>query len=332
MDSIDYMLEKYMGQVPGVAALAISNGEKVYNKQFGMANLEHNISLKSNTAFNIASIAKQFTAVGIMMLVEKGILSYGDSIVRYIPELGHYCRAVTLKNMLNNASGIENYYRILERLKIPSLGITNKDVLNVLADENRLLFPPGEKFDYSNSNWVLLAVIIERVTNLSYRDFLTEYIFKPLGMKSSYIFDEGQPIIPNRAYGYKMVDGSMCCDYYDALTTGDGGIFTTIEDLYLWDQALYTDKLISYENMELVFTPGKSNKGMDLEEDYGFGWSIGTYKGIKKLWHSGLDAGYRSLITRFPEKKISVVLLSNSSEFSWGERLKITNMFYDFLI
>jgi CubicO group peptidase (beta-lactamase class C family) len=265
------------------------------------------------------------------MLVEKGIIGCSDSVVGYIPELTHYCRKVTIRNMLNNASGIENYYRIIEKINKPSLGITNSDVLGLLMDENRLLFSPGEKFDYSNSNWVLLAIIIERVSGLSYEKFLNRYIFDPLGMKNSYVFDEKQPVIPNRAYGYKNKDGILYCDYYDAMTTGDGGILTTVDDLFLWDQSLYTDKLISRESMELAFTPGKSNKGTSLGEDYGFGWSIGTYKDAKKLWHSGLDAGFRSLITRFPEKKISVILLSNTSEFIFGERLKITNKLYDLI-
>lgn len=328
---LDSMFEKYAGEVPGVAVLAVRDGIKVYNKQFGLANMEYKIPIKENTAFNIASITKQFTAMGIMILAEDGKLGLNDSIVKYIPEISHYCGNVTIRCMLNNTSGIENYYRILERVNRKSLAITNEDVLNLLFNENSLLFSPGEKFDYSNSNYVLLAVVIERVTGLSYDEFMNKNIFSVLGMKNSFVFDEKQPIISGRAYGYRVKNDIICCDYYDALTTGDGGVFSTTDDLYLWDQALYTDKLVGRGSIELAFTPGKSNKGRRFEEDYGFGWAIGAYNGTIRLWHSGLDAGFRSLITRFPEDRITIVLLSNNSEFLWGERLEITNRLYEML-
>lgn len=331
-DLVDSMLEKYSGEAPGVAVLAVKDGEKAYNRQFGMANMEYKIPVRENTAFSIASITKQFTGMGIMILAERGKLDYMESVVKYLPELSHYCGDVTIRQMMNNSSGIENYYRILGRKSRLSLGVTNNDVLGLLIDENELLFSPGEKFDYSNSNYVLLAMIIERLSGLSYGDFIKQNIFLPLGMKNAYIFDEKQPIIPERAYGYNIENISISCEYFDALTTGDGGIYSSVNDIYLWDQALYTDKLISRESIEAAFTPGRGNNGERLDEDYGFGWSLGTYKGSRRLWHSGLDAGFRSLITRFPEDRLTVVLLSNNSGFSSRERLDITNMLYGSLM
>jgi CubicO group peptidase (beta-lactamase class C family) len=324
-DIIDSISQRYREKVPGISIMAIKSGNIVFSKQFGLANLEYDIPITLSTVFNLASISKQFTAMAIMMLVEEGILGYEKMLTDYLSELS-YCQGVTVRHLLNNTSGIENYYRIIERIDKSVVNVTNKDVYSLLIDQKSLLFEPGSKFDYSNSNWVLLSLLIENLSGLSYSQFIEENIFNRIGMKDAMVFDEMQPIVKNRAYGYRKENNNYYCDYVEALTVGDGGIFATIEDLYIWDQVLYTDKLVSRESIALAFTNGTG----EGEEKYGFGWSIEDYEtGNKKVWHTGLDAGFRSVITRYLDKEFTVIILSNSSQCTWDERKKITNELYE---
>lgn len=196
-------------------------------------------------------------------------------------------------------------------------------------NQNELLFEPQTRFDYSNSNYVLLAMIIERVTRRSYKDYLKESIFEKIGMSDTWIFDEKQPVVFNRAYGYRKEETGYLCDYVDALTIGDGGVFSTMEDLYLWDQVLSTEKLVSLETMELAFMPGKGKDGRTLEENYGFGWSIKEKSGSKIVSHSGLDAGFRSLITRYLPEQFTVIVLSNSADCTGPEKKEITKRLFE---
>ncbi|MBS4537500.1 beta-lactamase family protein [Clostridium sp. D2Q-11] len=316
---------KYHGKTPGISIMAIKDKDIVYNEQFGLANLEYEIPMTTNTVFNIASITKQFTGMAIMILEERGLLKYEDMITDYFLELTNY-QGVKIRHLLNNTSGIENYYRIIDRLGISPSNISNKEVFELLIKEKKLLFEPGSKFDYSNSNWVLLALLIKKITGVSYKEFIEKSIFNKLGMKNSIIFTKKQQIVKNRAYGYRYEYKNIYCDYVESLTVGDGGIFTTIEDLYKWDQALYTEELVSKESIELSFTNGS----VDGEEAYGFGWSIGEDdSGTRKIWHTGLDAGFRSVITRYLDSKFTVIILSNSSACSWDERKGITNELYN---
>lgn len=325
IDDLNEMLkEKYNSQKPGISVIGIKSGDIVYNEQFGLANMEYEIPITEDTVFSIASITKQFTGMGIMILQERNLLEYDEKLTEFFPKLYNY-KGVTIRHLLNNCSGIENYYSIIDRLGISAVNIDNKKVYEILLKEEGLLFKPGSKFDYSNSNWVLLAMIIERVSGVSYDKFMQENIFNVIGMKNSIVFTEKQPIVKNRAYGYGIKNEYIYCDYVEALTVGDGGILTTIGDLYKWDQALYTNRLVSKESVTLSFTNG-STEG---EEKYGFGWSIGEDElGNIKVWHTGFDAGFRSVITRYVDDKFTVVILSNSSQCSWEERKKITENLY----
>ncbi|XMB86386.1 serine hydrolase domain-containing protein [Mycoplasmatota bacterium WC44] len=323
LKEVDELLKKYDSIGPGIAIMAIKNGDIKYRRELGLACIEHNIKVNSNTAFNIASITKQFTGFAIMLLSQNNLLNYDDLLISYLPELKHYSD-VTIRNLLNNTSGIENYYDILSRKRISPYLITNSEVLDLLI-ESKLLFTPGTMFDYSNSNYVLLSIIVERVSKRSFIQYIKEEIFVRLGMNNSYILDENQSVIPNRAYGYKK-DESFICDDLEALTVGDGGIYSTLDDLYLWAEALNGGRLITKGNLQLAFTPALGKNGEKLEEDYGFGWSIDF--DTSKVWHTGLYGGFRSVITRYTLDGFTVLILSNSSECSWEERKSITSKLY----
>lgn len=328
---IDKLIDKYAGKQPGVAAAAIKDSEVIYKRTVGLANLEYDIPIKEDTAFNLASVSKPITAMGIMILQEKGEIKYNDRIVDYFPELTHYCSDVTIQHLLNHTSGIINYYEILNRLNIQDINFTNNKCYDLLMKESNLLFKPGDKFDYSNSNYVLLALLIERVTSQAFDKFIYENIFKTLGMNNSLVFDERQPIVKNRAFGYGKKEGLFYCNYIGALTTGDGCVFSTIEDMIKFEKALYSDIIVSKQVLEEVLKSAKLNNGEDA--GYAFGWETHrSTKTLKRLHHSGADNGCRSLITTFPDHRLTVILLSNYDGFTWEDRLNITDEFVKIII
>lgn len=317
--------KKYKDKTPGISVMAIDKGSIVYNEQFGLANLEYDIPMTEDTVFNLASVSKQMTAVAIMQLIEIGLLEYDKSIVEYLPKLQNYSK-VTIRQLLNNCSGIEDYFVFTKRIGKSPLNMTNEDVYELLATQEGLIFEPESRFDYSNSNWVLLAILMETVTGMTFSKYMRDNIFSKLEMQNTIVFDEKQPIVKNRAYGYRLFEDKYYCNYTEAFTTGDGGIFSTLEDLYKWDQALYTDMLVKNDSLALAFTNGIKN----AEEQYGFGWYIGEDdKGGLMIWHPGMEAGFKNLITRFIDREFTVIILSNLTQCTWDERKEITAKLYE---
>lgn len=206
------------------------------------------------------------------------------------------------------------------------INFTNKEFYGFLVKESKLLFRPGDRFDYSNSNYVLLALLIEKLTSQSLNKFIYENIFKPLGMNNSLIFDERQPIVKNRAFGYSGKESSFYCNYIGSLTTGDGCVFSTIEDMIKFEKTLYSDIIVSKQALKEGFTSAKLNNGENA--GYAFGWETHrSTKKLKRLHHSGSDNGCRSLMTIFPDHGLTVILLSNYDNFTWEDRLNITDEF-----
>ena len=200
-----------------------------------------------------------------MILEEKGKLSYDDKLSDYFPEFPEYAKNITIHHLLTHTSGIFDYFKKRQYRN----NLTNDDVLKFLTKQSETDFEPGTEFSYSNSGYVLLSLIIERVTKIPYHKFLKENIFVPLGMENTLVFDESKPEVPNRAVGYKS-NGKL--NDYKILTTGDGGIYSTIEDLFLWDQALYTNKIVSKETLKSGYKPVKLTNGE--KKNYGYGWGL----------------------------------------------------------
>lgn len=323
LNEIDEILSKYDGERPGVAVIAKKDDEIVYRKNVGLANLEYSIPITSSTVFNLASVSKPITAMGIMILKEKGILTYDTEIISYFPELKHYCKGVTIRHLLGHTSGIINYYRILDRFGMTDLHFTNRKCFELLIKEKELLFSPGKKWDYSNSNFVLLTMIIEMVSKQTLNDFLSENIFKPLGMENAIVFNENQPIIKNRAYGYGTNEDKFYCDYIGSLTTGDGCIFASVEDLAAFEKALYSEKIVSKKSIEEAFTPG-------IDSEFGLGWE--TWKStpdLKQIHHSGEDHGIKCFFITFPDHKLTIILLANFNEFTGKDMGYIADRFVE---
>ncbi|MCB0282438.1 MAG: serine hydrolase [Calditrichaeota bacterium] len=309
---IDDLLKNYQGQVPGASLIIIKEGKILLKKGYGLANLEHKSPVESNSTFRLASVTKQFTAMCIMILEEQGKLSYDTKLTDIFPDFPEYGNQITIENILRHTSGLIDYESLLPDTMQGQ--VLDKDVLQLMKEQDSTYFEPGLKYQYSNTGYAVLAMIIEKLSGISFADFLKQNIFGPLAMDNSVAFVKGVSEVPHRSYGYAVSDSGFV--FRDQSSTsavlGDGGIYTNVEDMFKWDQALYTDKLVSFSSLERAWTPGNPPETPD--NTYGYGWRIDTYKGHKRIHHNGSTCGFRNCIQRFPDDKLTLVLLTNRDE------------------
>jgi len=289
------------GQFSG-SILVAEHGRIIFEHGFGKSDMKRNVAFTPDTPVYLASLTKQFTAMAIMMLAERHQLSYSDPLAKYFPEFPSYAAKITIRNLLNHTSGVPDYVALgLERS-----GLTNKDVLGALVRQESPRFSAGAKFEYSNSNYILLALIVEKVSGQAYRLFLKRNIFAPLGMKNTFVYDQPRPESAGRARGYNRFGNDSD---YDLLTYGEGGIYSSVDDLFKWDQALYTEKLVKQSALDEAFTRPKLNDGSSV--NYGFGWSIAEYNGETIFAHAGRYGGFNTYIKRFPKERTTIIFLTN---------------------
>ncbi len=304
--------------------LVAENGDVIFQKSFGLANEETKEELNIETAFELASVTKQFTAMGIVQLQKDGKLSYDDSISKYIPELSNY-EGITVLNLLEHTGGLPDYMTIMEKNWDKSKFATNESVIKLFQElQPEKDFEPGEKFRYSNTGYLLLGTIIERVSGKSFEDYLTEKIFKPLEMDNTFIYRRRyQPKeIKNYANGYmysdslkrKILPDEKGKDFYyvylDGIV-GDGMVNSTLQDLFKWDRALYNNSLVTDEDKKLIFSSHQTKDGK--ETGYGFGWFVKQDSLYGKVVsHSGGWAGYTTFIERQIDNDKTIILLQNN--------------------
>ena len=297
---------------PGASLLVIHRGKVVLAKGYGLANVEENIPCGTNTNFRLASVTKQFTAMAVMILAERKQLSLDERLKNFFPEFPAYGHAITLRQLLNHTSGLIDYEDVIAKgTQIPVL---DRDVLRLLLQQDKTYFPPGTKYRYSNSAYALLALIVEARSGHTFARFLQENIFRPLKMTRTLAYEPGSSVVPHRAYGYSPAAGGFkrTDQSLTSSVLGDGGVYSSVADLYQWDQALYTGKLVSRKMLELAFTAGPATDHPGT--GYGFGWYIGQYRGLRKIWHSGNTLGFTTRIARFPDKQFTVIILTNRNE------------------
>ncbi|MBS3817884.1 serine hydrolase [bacterium] len=300
---------------PGCALAVIHHGKIIYKQGYGMANLELDVPITPHSLFYIGSCSKQFVAMCIALLENRGKLTLDDPIQKYIPEIPEYNHRITIHHLIHHTSGLRDYLSLLNIAGIPFGYYHEADVLDLCSRQKELNFTPGEKYMYSNSGYFLLSMIIERVSGQSLREFARKNIFDPLGMNHSHFHDDYTRIIENRASGYFPAGKGKYKNFISKFDcVGSGGLFTTVEDLFLWDQNFYHHQVGGKEVMDLMHTRGTLNNGEKL--DYAFGLKIGQYKGLKTVSHGGALGGYRSAMVRFPENEFSVICLSNLSTFN----------------
>lgn len=314
-DSIEKIVCHYCkGDGPGMSLLVGKNGRILYENGFGLADLETGRHITPDTAFIIASVTKQFTAMAVMMLKQKGLLSYDEPISRFFPYFPPYKDKVTVRHLMTHTSGIREYFSEGFVLKIPETfkKISRQAVIDAVRELGPLEFEPGTRFSYCNSGYVMLGAIIEMVSGMTFADFLKDNIFKPCGMTSTTAIISPQQKIEKLASGYRICDdGTYVKTPYDMAAIGwaDGNISSTAEDLFKWHNMLYTNELISRDTLNEAFTPYILKDGNST--GYGFGWFIGRRKGIKEIWHTGGTIGYTSKFSRFVDGDIAVIMLTN---------------------
>ncbi|MDA2913818.1 beta-lactamase family protein [Acidobacteriia bacterium AH_259_A11_L15] len=298
---------------PGCVCAVMRDGEVVYSRAFGMANLELDVPLTPQSVFYIGGIAKQFTAASIALLALRGQLSLDDDIRTYVPELADFSETITIRHLVHHTSGLRNLWD-LERLS----GRTGRDydsnarVLAVLSRQRTLNFRPGENYLYSNSAYIVLAEIVERVSGTSLREFAAENIFGPLGMANTQFGDDSRTIVKHRvqSYGPRAQGGlQRYVNYHDDV--GAGGLLSTVEDLLRWDRNFDAMTVGGSDFIELLLTRGTLNSGDTL--NYAFGFWHREYRGLKTVYHSGGWRGFRGRLVRFPEQRVSVAVLCNST-------------------
>ena len=308
--AIDALMQRYEGEAPGASLLVLKDGAAVVARGYGRADLARDIEAGPATAYRLASVSKQFTAAAILLLAQDGSLSIDDLARKWLPSLPEAAAAITLRQLLAHTSGLVDYEDLMQE---PYDGqIRDAGVLALLEKENRLYFAPGSAYRYSNSGYALLALVVERASGMAYQDFLRSRIFQPLGMHGSLAYVAGGPEVPHRAFGHSEVDGrwQRTDQSSTSAVLGDGGIYSSIDDLARWDAALYDDRLLSDASRTLAFAPHAKVVGEGFDAHYGFGWRITG----DTLWHSGETIGFRNVIVRWPAQRLTVVLLSNRND------------------
>lgn len=303
-EQIDQTIRQYYdsGKFDGTVLVADSMGV-IYENAFGMANRDKKIPLTPESMFYLASVSKQFTATAILLLVQQGKIRLEDKIRRYFPELPEIYESITVKQLLTHTSGIPDYYEIME----PQPGFTNQDVLDVLKGIRKLDFQPGDQYHYSNSGYVLLSTLTNRASGETFAGFLKKQAFGKAGLRNTIVFDKQATPVENRAIGYGP--DSTLTDYHFR-TTGAGGIFSNAEDLYRWDRALSSYKILDKRIQDLAYQPVKLNN--DSTVYYGYGWAIDP-EDPYHVYHAGELEGFRTFFDRHMDNEITVILLSNNS-------------------
>ncbi len=324
---------------PGFAALIRIGGRTAYTRTEGVTDLHAKTKIDAHTNFRLASFTKQFTAMAIMLLVHDGKLRYEETLTEIFPDYPAYGKTITVRNLLNHTSGLPDYEDLMDAVEktkgpiwSPQKQIQDAEVLELLEKENAGKFAPGTGWSYSNSGYVVLGLIVAKVSGQPYGKFLHERIFAPLKMNHTIVYQEGKNEVTNRAYGHSK-EGNVLRETDQSSTSatlGDGGVYSNLEDLAKWDDALRNHTLLSEKEFQSPLTPVKLNDGsqphwpLEPNDDnlhpgkpvsYGFGWFLDPYEGHQRMWHTGSTVGFRTVIERFTEAGgLTVIILSNRTD------------------
>jgi len=325
-EQIDALFKMVKPDTPGAAVLVLQDGRTVFERGYGVTDLRTKSRIDEQTNFRLASLTKQFTAMSIMLLVHDGKLRYDETLTEVFPEFPAYGKKISIRQLLNHTSGLLDYEDIMAKQygdtpddQIPQ--ISDAGVLALMEKASSAQFPPGSKWQYSNSGYCVLARVVEKVSGEKFGDFLAERIFAPLKMPSTLAYEKGVNEVPHRAYGhtpdgasFRQTDQSST-----SATLGDGGVYTSLTDLARWDKALAQHTLLSEKEMQPALTAvhpsgGAEENGQPVS--YGFGWFLNPYKGHQRMWHYGETIGFRTSIQRFPKDHLTVVVLSNRADMN----------------
>jgi CubicO group peptidase (beta-lactamase class C family) len=310
---------------PGAAVLVVKDGDVVFARGYGVADLRTKRRIDSRTNFRLASVSKQFTAAAVMLLVRDGRLRYEDRLTDIIPDFPEYGRAVTIRHLLNHTSGLPDYEELMPPadpgLPVPEVQIKDGGVLELLKSRRSGKFGPGEKWAYSNSGYVLLGLIVEKVSGRRFSAFLHERIFAPCTMTATLAYERGLNDVADRAFGHRKEGGAWreADQSPTSATLGDGGVYSSLADLLKWDEALGRHTLLNETEFRPALEPVRVPAGTPVEPDgtpaeYGFGWFLNAWKGHARMWHYGETSGFRTAIQRFTDAGLTVIVLCNRAD------------------
>ena len=340
-EQIDHIFEALKSpQSPGGAVLVIKDGVAVFTRGYGVAALRSLRRIDERTNFRLASCTKQFTAMAVILLVHDGKLHYEDRLTDVFPDFPGYAKFITIRNLLNHTSGLLDYEDLMAE---PAPGtpleaipqIKDAAVLQLLKQQKATKFTPGTKWDYSNSGYVVLAMVVQKVSGQPFGDFLHDRIFAPLEMKQTVAYEKGKNTITDRAYGHTHEGGAWreMDQSPTSATLGDGGVYSSLDDLAKWDRALAHHTLVSEAEMKPAITPVKVPDGSVREPDgqpaaYGFGWFLNPYQDHSRMWHYGETVGFRSTIQRFVNENLTIIVLCNRDDVVPADlALKVADLF-----
>lgn len=310
--TIDSILADYQGNgIPGAALIIIKNGHPVYIKCYGYADIEKNIPIYPVTNFRLASVTKQFTATAILQMVQNGKIKLGTTLAQVFPGFPDYGKKITIHHLLNHTSGLPDYENAVPDTAY-NPQIKDRGVLEILLQTDSVYFEPGTKYRYSNSAYALLALIVEKYSNQSFADYLKTHIFAPLQMNHTVVYEKGISTIDNRAFGYSEQEDQWILSDQSSTSAvlGDGGIYSNLEDMFKWDQSLYTEKILTRQYLDLASNFNVLNNGDTVH--YGYGWHLKkTGNNEKAVFHTGSTTSFRNIYYRIPAKNFSLVLFTN---------------------
>jgi CubicO group peptidase (beta-lactamase class C family) len=324
---------------PGAAVLVIRNGKPVFRRGYGVIDLRTRHPIDARTNFRLASFTKQFTAACVMLLVHDGKLHYDDHLTDIFPEFPTYGKSITVRNLLNHTSGLQDYGDLMMKQypntpeeKVPQ--ILDAGVLKLLEQQTSGEFAPGTKWEYSNSGYAVLAMIVEKVSGQPFGQFLRDRIFVPLKMTHTLAYEKGKNEVPHRAYGHTREKGVWheTDQSPTSAVLGDGGIYSSLDDLAKWDRALRNNTLVSAAEMQPALTPVQPTDGPPKFPDgepltYGFGWFLDPYQGHKRMSHDGSTVGFRTTIQRFPDDNLTIIVLANRADINPDVALKVADLY-----
>jgi CubicO group peptidase (beta-lactamase class C family) len=319
---------------PGLAVLVRKGGKTVFERGYGLGDLRSGLPIDTYTDFRLASFTKQFTAMAVMLLVRDGKLHYDEHLPDIFPEFPAYGKTITIRNILNHTSGLVPYEDLMDKQyagkspeEIPQ--IHDAGVLALMEQQTGTKFPPGTRWEYSNSGYCVLAMVVEKVSGMPFGEFLRKRIFEPLGMDRTLAFEYSKNMVPERAYGYTN-DAGVWLETDQSSTSatlGDGGIYTNLKDLIKWDDALRNHALLSAEEFQPAITPAlppETTASLGAPKfftdpdgkpvSYGFGWFLDPYRGHTRMWHTGSSMGFRTVIERFTMDDLTIIILSNRTD------------------
>lgn len=318
---IDPLFSAFTDRTPGCAAAIVRDGRTIYARGFGLADLSHRVPIGPDTVFEIGSVSKQFTALAVLLLEADGKLRLDDSVQQHLPAIAPLIpRPVSLHQLLHHTGGLVGYQELMELAGVHYEDVVGAaDVLRTIAVLPGLNSPPGARYSYSDTGYFLLAQVVARLGGGSLDAFLQKRVFGPLGMTSTYIYNDHRRVVPRRARAYEPAPGTQAWRLHESNWTmdGDAGVHTTVLDLARWAAEVTRPRVLPPAVIEALRTPGRLNDGTRL--DYGMGQVVGTYRGVPRVMHDGAWVGYRSMLMHFPTQDTSVAVTCNAANAPVGQ-------------